>query len=276
MNIHFNNKKLFASLNAQTIAKIKVGSHMYGLNNTSSDEDFLSIYSEPKSNRNSFMWEHHQLQYKENNVDYNFTNLQTFIRNALTGDATINFEVLFSDGLIQTDLQWLYSFRNHFINYNIIKSYLGLAKRDLKYWKKDTSNMRNHTSETNKKLSHFVRGIIFANMLIKGSFTMDLINTKTYSKFNYSDLELLDRIKHGTLDYSFNMIVDFFEKQMHFLRVENNTNLENKKIPLYMDTKILKQLDNEVINFTNTFKDRIDKVDYGELYYDALENGLHY
>lgn len=276
MNIHFNNKKLFASLNAQTIAKIKVGSHMYGLNNTSSDEDFLSIYSEPKSNRNSFMWEHHQLQYKENNVDYNFTNLQTFIRNALTGDATINFEVLFSDGLIQTDLQWLYSFRNHFINYNIIKSYLGLAKRDLKYWKKDTSNMRNHTSETNKKLSHFVRGIIFANMLIKGSFTMDLINTKTYSKFNYSDLELLDRIKHGTLDYSFNMIVDFFEKQMHFLRVENNTNLENKKIPLYMDTKILKQLDNEVINFTNKFRDKVDKVDYGELYYDALENGLHY
>lgn len=276
MNIHFTDEVLFNNLNLQTITKIKVGSHMYGLNNANSDTDFLSIYIEPNWNRNSFMWEHHQLQYKDKGVDYNFTNLQTFIRNALTGDATINFEVLFSDELRASNLGWLATYRNHFINYNIIKSYLGLAKRDLKYWLKDTKNMKNHRAETHKKLSHFVRGIIFAKMLINKEFTMDLSNTKTFDNFDYNDLDLLDRIKHGTLDYSFKMLVDYFEKQMHFLRVENNVNLEKGNIVLYMDTEIMKELDNKICEFTSNFTDKVEKINYSTLYYEALENGLKY
>lgn len=268
MNIHFTNRVLFNTLNVQTISKIKVGSHMYGLNNSDSDTDFLSIYTEPNINRASFMWEHHQLQYKENNIDYNFTNLQSFIRNAMTGDATINFEVLFSDELKNSELYWLYEFRYDFINYNIIKSYLGLAKRDLKYWKRDTTD--------NKKLSHFIRGIIFANTLINGEFSMDLSKTKTFSLTDYNDLELLDRIKHGTLDYSFEILTTYFEDLMNDLRLINNNNLRDKKIPLYMDTKRMSLLDSKVLDFTKEKADKILELNYSELYYEALENGVSY
>ncbi|RLC45136.1 MAG: hypothetical protein DRH57_08595, partial [Candidatus Cloacimonadota bacterium] len=81
MNIHFTDNKLYTDLCSQSVAAIKVGSHMYGLNNINSDVDWLTIYIQPAANRSSFMWEHHQLQYKKEKVDYNFSDLQTFVRN---------------------------------------------------------------------------------------------------------------------------------------------------------------------------------------------------
>lgn len=276
MNIHFSDEKLYMSLNEQSLARIKVGSHMYGLNNANSDVDWLTIYVQPKANRNSFMWEHHQLQFKSSNIDYNYTDLQTFIRNILTGDATINFEVLWSDDLTYTNLAWLSEYKHHFINYNIIKSYLGLAKRDLRYWQKDTNTGKKNTPETHKKLSHFVRGVIFAKMLINGYFKLDLSEQRTFTEFDYTDLELLDRIKHGTLDYSFAKLVNIVEQQMHFSRVENNSNLDKKNIALYMNPNILKELDDKVSSCIDNFDEHVEKLEYSKLYYEAIENGITY
>lgn len=45
MNIHFTNEKLFDTLNDNTIIKIRVGSHMYGLDNKNSDIDYFTINS---------------------------------------------------------------------------------------------------------------------------------------------------------------------------------------------------------------------------------------
>ena len=280
MNIHFTDINLFNSLREQTILQIEIGSELYNLKNENSDTDYLLIYVEPLYNRNSFMWEHHQLQYKDikNNIDYNFTSLQTFIRNALTGDSTINFEVLFSDALMNSKLNWLSDYQRYFINYKIIHSFCGLAKRDLRYWQKDTNNGKKHTIETHKKLSHFVRGVIFAKMLINGYFKLDLDEHRTFTEFDYADLELLDRIKHGSLDYSFKGLVDIVEKQMHILRVENNVNLEKKNIVLYMNSNIMKELDEKVESFINEFdmKMKVEKLDYGKLYYESLEEGVRY
>jgi len=276
MNIHFTDLTLYKDLNSQTIASIKVGSHMYNLNNSDSDDDYLSIYIQPEKNRNSIMWEHHQLQFKLNKQDFNFSDLGTFIRNALTGDATINFEVIWSDELLETDLAWLAEYKGEFINYNIIKSYLGMAKRDLKYWKKDTNNGKKHTAETHKKLSHFVRGVIFAKMLNNGYFKMNLDEHRTFTEFDYTDLELLDRIKHGSLDYSFSMLCDLVEKQMHLARVENNTNHENGLIKTFMNPSILQEIDYKVGEMVNNFEAPVIRLNYGNLYYEALEHGVKY
>ncbi len=34
MNIHFTDKELFEKLKSATLAKVRVGSHLYGTNNT--------------------------------------------------------------------------------------------------------------------------------------------------------------------------------------------------------------------------------------------------
>ena len=267
MNIHFTNEKLFDTLNDNTIIKIRVGSHMYGLDNKNSDIDYLSIYLENYDNRNSFMWEHHQLQYKKNNIDFNFTTLQTFIRNALTGDSTINFEVIHSEDLKNSKLSWLYARRNDFRNYNIIKSYLGIAKRDHKFWIKDTNNFKNHTSETNKKLAHFVRGVIFAKNLFDNNFSLDLSKTTTFKICGYNDLELLDRIKNGILDYSFSELVKFFWILMEDTRSALNIMLHNREIYSFMDPFKLEKLDSLVMDFVYGYVEGdISYVEYNQLF----------
>ena len=277
MNIHFTNEKLFDTLNDNTIVKIRVGSHMYGLDNKNSDIDYLSIYLENYDNRNSFMWEHHQLQYKKNNIDFNFTTLQSFIRNALTGDSTINFEVLHSEDLKNSKLSWLYERRNDFRNYNIIKSYLGIAKRDHKFWIKDTNNFKNHTSETNKKLAHFVRGVIFAKNLFDNNFSLDLSKTTTFKICGYNDLELLDRIKNGILDYSFSELVKFFWILMEDTRSALNIMLHNREIYSFMDPFKLEKLDSLVMDFVYGYVEGdISYVEYNQLFYEVMENGLNY
>ena len=97
MNIHFEDKDLFEQLKRESLVKVKVGSHLYGMETDESDVDYLYIYLKPENMKDSFIWEHHQLQYKEDGVDHNFVDLHTFIRNILTGDSTINFEVLHSN-----------------------------------------------------------------------------------------------------------------------------------------------------------------------------------
>jgi len=276
MNIHFTNKSLFYDLNKQSIATVKVGSHMYGLNNERSDIDYLSIYIEPIKNRDSFMWTHHQLQFKDDKIDYNFSSIQTFIRNTLTGDATINFEVIHSKDLLQTDLAWLYEYKDFFINYNIIKSYLGLAKRDLKYWNKDTKNAKFHNGESNKKLSHFVRGVLFAKLLLEDNFDFNLEIKHTFSEFKYNDLELLSRIKNGSLDFSFDYLISIISSYMEQLRILNNKKLEEGAIHRYMKTDILAKLDIEIQKTVEKLDTEINFLDYDDLFYKALEEGVEY
>jgi len=272
MNIHFKNKELFNDLNENTVLKCKVGSHLYGLNDENSDNDFLSIYLE--NDRSSFLWEHHQLQFKEDKIDYNFSSLQMFIRNTLTGDATINFEVLWSEEIKDSELSWLTDFKHDFVNYNIIKSYLGLAKRDLKYWRKETSNASKFNASSNKKLSHFVRGLIFAKMLLEDNFTLDLENRKTFDNGFKNDKDFLIAIKKGDY-FGVKLLAQTLETTMNEMRTELNSRLEKREIRTYMNTTKLELLDITMKKFIKSKKD-LSELDYGNIFYDVLENGISY
>ena len=299
MNIHFQDKKLFDILNANSIVTIKVGSHLYNLDNEKSDTDFLTIYFE---NNQSFLWEHHQLQYKENGIDFNFTTIQNFIRNILTGDATINFEVLFSEELKHSKLSFLYENRYHFINYHIIRSYLGLAKRDFKMIVKYTNNFKEFSADDFKKVSHFFRGFVFSNMLIDKTF--DITLNSTYLKYSLLKFNIINiNGNEFKNDYDFiktvkneGILID--ENVIHFIKytmeeLENNREflnkmMENKQFNKFMAIDMMKTIDESVMKVCKEYTYRSDYIGgmeselsggiikYGDLMYEALENGIIY
>ena len=158
MNIHFTSKELKEQLDKSTIFEIEVGSGMYNLKTPESDTDILCIYLEGSLNLTSITPNHHQLQYndKENNIDYIYTSLSQFVKNIISGDSTINYEVLQSTEF-REQFKNLYFFVNKLDKINTIKSYLGMAKRDVKMLKKEPSN---------KKAYHIRRGILFAVSLL--------------------------------------------------------------------------------------------------------------
>lgn len=158
MNIHFADKKLKEQLDHSTIFEIEVGSGMYRLKTSESDTDILKIYLEGDLNLTSITPNHHQLQYNdtENNIDYIYTSLGQFVKNIISGDSTINYEVLQSPEF-RKEFKDLYFFVNKLDKINTIKSYLGMAKRDIKMLKKEPSN---------KKAYHIQRGILFAESML--------------------------------------------------------------------------------------------------------------
>jgi predicted nucleotidyltransferase len=162
MNIHFTNTKLFEDLRAATLVEVEIGSKMYGLEHKDSDTDLLCIYGTSNRELNSFFRTHHQLQFKKDKKDYIFVNIHTFLSNCLGGDSTINMEVICEGVLAETSLAFLYNMRYAFYNYKIMRSYLGMAKRDLKQLR-----LCNSEFETNRKVAHALRGYWFAGKLMR-------------------------------------------------------------------------------------------------------------
>jgi hypothetical protein len=113
-------------------------------------------------------------------------------------------------------------------------------------------------------------------MLNKQYFKLDLDEHRTFTEFGYTDLELLDRIKHGVLDYSFSGLVDIVEKQMQFARVENNTNHEQGLIKTFMNPEVLREIDYKIGEMINTFDSPAVRINYDMLFYSSLENGVTY
>ena len=188
MNIHFKDENLFEQLMKSSLFQIEVGSSLYGLDTESSDKDILIIYAEGISNQKSFLWEHHQLQYKKDNIDYIFTTLPLFIRNWMSGDSTINFEVLFSEKLgSDENMNFLSRNKDRYYTYNIMKSYLGFAKRDLKTIRK------NETENPNlyKKIAHFLRGVETVTRIRNNDYSNDFSHLK--------DIKLGKRLGVNTL-----------------------------------------------------------------------------
>lgn len=213
MNIHFTDRELFDQLKKATLAKIKVGSHMYGTNTEQSDIDYLYIYATSENELLSAIQTHHQLQYIDiDGNDHNFVSLHTFIKNILNGDSTINFEVVQSNGLFGTNLDWITKNKDAFITYTIIRSYLGLARRDIKHFHKA------NTDYLKKKcLGHIIRGYIYARDMI-------------YDQWNFSlaNVELKTIIE--TLDVTNNKTLREYEAAISDLRNELNDKFNNKKL----------------------------------------------
>lgn len=262
MNIHITNKKEFQKLFNSTIFKIEIGSSMYGLTNDKSDKDLLCIYATSDNELNSFHMSHHQLQYKENNIDYIFVNIHAFLRNCLSGDSTINLEVICSDKLKGTILEELYDMRFSFYNYKILRSYLGLAKRDIK--RIDIDGNDTHTK--NKKITHAYRGLCFAKKIIKNEELilseneLNFIKQSIWNIDNFSDRKEYANIILTEVE-SLRLIINSELNMVNYMSVENQ-----KKLDSFLNNLMFSDFYN---------KKKIHNFDMS-LFYDANENGVNY
>lgn len=272
MNIHIE-KELFNQLDKISFVTFEVGSPLYNLQTEESDIDLLSIYIEDDMTSKSFLWEHHQLQYKEEKVDRNFSTLQGFIRNILTGDATINFELLFTEEMKNSSLDFLYEKRFQFINYNIIKSYLGLAKRDFKSAFKGLH--RTNNKDALKSLSHAVRGIIFAEQLLFEPKNFNMKNNDESCVKYYNNRDLLFDIKTGKFSKDeIEFIMKIYIDRMDELRNILNNKLIKGEIEKIGSFSFLKDIDTSVIAIS---KIQGNKEDISrDMFYEVLSKGIQY
>lgn len=135
------------------VTRIVMGSQLYGLNNENSDLDYLVLYEAFDKEINLLFQIRHQFQWfdEQANIEYIFCTREQFVVNAFSGESTINVDIaLFTDRVCKTEEEKLQSCRT----YNIIKAYLGLAKRDIKY------------NRNNNKYKHIVRGLYTASCLL--------------------------------------------------------------------------------------------------------------
>ncbi|MCU0329313.1 MAG: hypothetical protein MUE53_10005, partial [Chitinophagales bacterium] len=125
MNIIFSEEEhLF--LQSQIIQTIIFGSRLYGSHNESSDTDKLCIYKTSDIELHSGLPNIHQFQFKDkdNNIDYIYCSELQFWKNLLSGDSTINADIVLFTDLYPSKLEICRT-------YKTIKAYLGFAKRDL-------------------------------------------------------------------------------------------------------------------------------------------------
>ena len=272
MNIHFTDKILFEKLKKATLVKCIVGSRMYGIHNDDinkgplSDTDYLYIYATSRNELGSAIQTHHQLQFiDEDGNDHNFVSLHTFIRNILNGDSTINFEVVQSGALKNTKLEWLHDLRSHFITYTIIRSYLGLCRRDVKHYHKA------NTEELKKKrLGHIIRGYIYSRDMIQNQWNFKLANIELKS--------ILDN-----LDVSNNKTLKEYDVAISTLRDELNEKFNNKTLGLaqHMNVDGATILTRKISMFTNYdsfFQNHQHHLTHFDMSYfiNAFENWVEY
>jgi len=144
------------------------GSHLHRTNTINSDKDILRVIKDNIIFNNSntlgkYLPNIHIFQYDdiENNTQYVWMTEYQFWYNLFSGDGHI-----ISDIILLTDY-----FENPLFlcrTYKIIKGYLGLVKRDLKYYDKNK-----------KKQLHCIRGLYIAQCLINNiKPIVDIINKK--------------------------------------------------------------------------------------------------
>ena len=266
MNIHFKDKETLEILEKSTLAKIKMGSHLYGFNDEESDTDYLCITVPTLTEQNSFSFTHHQFQYKDeaNKIDYVFVNIFNFIRNTINGDSTINFEVLHSDSLLETPLAFLYDLQSYFRNYSILRSYLGLAKRDLNSISKARGDR-----DKNKRLLHAYRGYYFAKHIFEQKFSTQL------PKPLYDELLNLKRITDYKVRHE---KVDWLKGKIKDYRSFIGNELEQGNVSRFMSIEGQELLDEklEILIKSEIYKSKMQPSLNMQPIYMANEKGLRY
>jgi len=259
MNLKINNTELFNTLKQYSIFQTVIGSNMYKLNDELSDIDNLYILL-PNSN---IFRNFHQLQFKINHEDHLFVFLDSFILNTLNGDSTINFEVIQSLNL-DSVLNWFRDNKTKLFNYSVIKSYLGMAKRDIKYFNKEVG-LRNKQ----RKLIHIYRGLLFAENIFNGLFTVELNKDKKVLKY-----------KTFTSDIEFNNELELLGTEIQYFRNFINFQLDKKLINFYLPVSLQKEISTEYNNIVNSLSSKILPTSIFdtlmEYYYDSNESGIVY
>ena len=250
MNLHINKEKFDTLMNSNIVGKFIIGSHLYNLNDEKSDKDILVVYHAFKNQLVNSFTNHHQFQYKdlENNVDYNFVDSISFIRNLVSGDSTINYELIWTDEMKNSEMSFLYDMRYKFRTYNIIKSYLGFADRDCRLMFK-----RKDDRDKIKGLHHIYRGLYFAKSIYNNEFKLidnDLISICKNTKLD--DLKNLGNIRTEIKEFRDYINKSFENKNIvRFLSVEDQIKIEENL--------------NDIFKFSDGYIDLSDM-------YDANEN----
>lgn len=171
MNIKINKDQAKRIIKYRVSEDIIFGSRLYGTDSEKSDVDIMILYDEKKLFPNinlNFLPNIHQFQYDniEKKSQIIFTYSDQFMRNLVSGDSTINADILmFSDKIKITSP---YKSLDVLFSYKIIKSYLGFVKRDLQ-----KPNGKN-------KLFHAKRGVYIAECLLRKELP-DLNTIKSFS-----------------------------------------------------------------------------------------------
>jgi predicted nucleotidyltransferase len=265
MNIHITDTELFNKLLDSTIFSTEIGSRMYGTANEKSDTDILHIYKTSDKELYSILNSHHQLQYKKDNVDYIFVSLHSFLRNCLSGDSTINFEVINNDYIVGSSLSFLYDLRKEFYNYKIMRSYLGFGRRDLKHISKATGDYAK-----NKKLFHAYRCYKSCKDILSNDFISVMGDAESfeYRELVYAITDYKERDKYKK----------DLEGKIEELRKELNIKYDSGELINYMNVDIINIIDSRVKSLMED--DDVEKLvltdDEMKLFYDAEENGINY
>jgi len=175
MNIKINDDEL-ALVSIYIQKSYTIGSRLYNTHTDESDYDTLFIV-EPFLKSDTYYPNNHQLQYdsSDGRRQHMFTTKERFYRNLFSGESTINADVImFTDFDDLSDSERL----NYCRTYNVIKSFLGFAKRDLN---------RYHNGK-NKKF-HAARGVYCAEKLMNNELP------KLEELSLYIDLSKVDLIK---------------------------------------------------------------------------------
>jgi len=262
MNIHFTDETLFEQLMNSALVKVEMGSSLYGLNNAKSDKDILIIYARSENMRDSFLWEHHQLQYKKDGVDYIFTDLHNYIRNLLSGDSTINFEVLHTEEIKNSLLSFLYDNRREFYSYNMLKSYLGLAKRDFKYVKKGKD-------WDYKKVSHIVRGYYSAKRVYSGDYS---------NSFCAEIFTLMKSLKDEEYTGDIEVLLEEMKRKISSLRETINQELDSGLRHRVLKEAFMSSLDSWIgrLSYSEEYLRLEEKEISLDMFYNAMEKGIKY
>jgi len=271
MNIKITDEILYKELLNSSFVKIEIGSKMYGLEHKNSDTDILCIYHTSDIELFSIQTSHHQIQYKdvENNIDYLFINIHSFLRNILSGDSTINFEVINSKKLINTELEFLYNNRLAFYNYKIIRSYLGLARRDLK--RIDINTTTNF--QKNKKIAHAYRGLHTAISI----YYIKYSNRESYSiklqeyTINYIKNEIWT-LPNFTARKSF---IGDLNNDINDFRLFINEKFNKKELVNYMSIKDQETINKSLYKLLKSSNKKMNDFNQN-IFYDANENDVKY
>ncbi len=207
------------------------GSYLYGTQKENSDQDILVIYNLPQD------WEcehlldriHHQFQWDdvENNIQYVFTYQNQYWNNLESGDSTINADILIFENTNYKS-QWKHVHYKETLNYcktyNIIKAYLGFAKRDLKQYTKKN------------KLFHAIRGL---------STAYALMENRLITKQELIDIK--DLITTDSSIFDINILINL-EKE---LRKKLNDMYQKRKIKRYYIEESGDELLDKLLNSLN-------------------------
>lgn len=186
MNIKITKEEFnFIKNNMEIVFDVVMGSKMYGTAREGSDTDRLVVYRDTKSLFTSDLYypNYHQLQYDdiENNTQHIICSEKQFYMNLFSGDASINADIIlyyFSDKSKEEKLNMLRTF-------NIIKAFIGFAKRDIK-----------QIGKGKNKLFHIERGLYCAHELLHQRLP-SIKKIKSFGEGNNSTIEQLKNAEEG-------------------------------------------------------------------------------